>query len=551
MVMIVSYWNILYLGKKGFFLINLFYLGIFVIYTNYIFIYLLNNDVLIYYDLFTVFYLEENLPVTISFYIDIYNYSYINLTLTIGWTAYCYAYSYMRDEIFLEKFLFLLLSFLLSMVLLLLANNFIILLLGWELIGITSYFLINFWVTKISTFKAAFKAFIFNRLSDLGIIVFLIFYLNYYNTLMLNFDVWFYHYSLYIFYEINSFLINGYDIIIFFLMISTSCKSAQFGFHVWLPDSMEAPVPASALIHSATLVSAGIYLINKFWTIILLSNYVIIIFLILSTWTSFYGSFIALYQTDLKRILAYSTISHCGILMTISYLNNIYILILYLYVHGFFKSLSFMCVGNLIKTSLNIQDYRFMGQKYQIHKFEYFFLNFSLMNLSGYSLSLGFFAKHFIILNFYFLNIINYISFFFFLLTACSGFFYTFFLINNVFFNFSKSFPSNSYNKSSSYTSSTPPFQLYSITILTIYTFILLYYILSFIYLPKFFFLGNNYINDFLINNLLFNKELNIFYLYINIFLWNFFIVFFIFIFYKNYFFFYTYIYYQLLILFI
>ena len=116
---------------------------------------------------------------------------------------------------------------------------------------------------------------------------------------------------------------------------------------------MEAPVPASALIHSATLVSAGVYLINKIWFVVALSNYLYYFFIFLSSWTSFYGAFVSLYQTDLKRILAYSTISHCGILMFLSILNNVYILIFYLYVHGFFKSLSFMCVGNIIKSSFS------------------------------------------------------------------------------------------------------------------------------------------------------------------------------------------------------
>lgn len=157
---------------------------------------------------------------------------------------------------------------------------------------------------------------------------------------------------------------------------------------------MEAPVPASALIHSATLVSAGIYLLNKVWYFVNLSFYWYHLFFLLVSWTSWYGALIAIYQTDLKRILAYSTISHCGALFLISYLNNFYIVTFYLYAHGLFKSLSFMCVGNVIQTNLNIQDYRFMGGRFKYHKLEFFVLLISMANLSGYVFTVGFFTKH-------------------------------------------------------------------------------------------------------------------------------------------------------------
>ena len=478
-LLIISYVNILYIGKKGFFYVNLFFLIFWVIYSNYLFIYFLQNFLVIYYDLFFIYYWDENWPIYINIYLDIYNFSYINLTLSIGGCTFSYAYSYMRDENYIEKFLFLLLSFLYSMVILLLSNNFILLLLGWELIGITSYLLINFWITKISTFKAAFKAFIFNRLSDISIILLLLFYYNFYLTSYLILDVWYYHYNLFYYYEVIFLWINGYDIISLCLIIAACCKSAQFGFHIWLPDSMEAPVPASALIHSATLVSAGIYLINKFWLIIILSNFLNKLFLLISSWTALYGALIAVYQTDIKRILAYSTISHCGILMLISFLNNCLILFIYLYSHGFYKSLSFMCVGNIIKTSNNMQDYRYMSYKYFYHKFEYYFLIIALTNLSGYILSIGFFSKHFIFITFYFLGYYYYISFFFLFLTALVGFFYTFFLINYLFCTFNKGYSISKVVQFESYNSNTPLFQNFAIVILWIQS---IYHLFSYYY---------------------------------------------------------------------
>ena len=536
-LLIVTYMNIVYIGKKGFFFINMLFISIWVLLSNFIFFKIWHSNICVFYDFFFIYYFDENIPICLNMYIDLYNYNYINLTLSIGGVTFVYAYSYMRDENYIEKFLFLLLSFLYSMIILLLSNNFILLLLGWELIGVTSYFLINFWIIKISTFKSAYKAFIFNRLSDLCIIVVLLLYLNFYNSWYLFIDTWYYHYNLFFYYEVCFMLVNGYDIMACFLIIAAFCKSAQFGFHNWLPDSMEAPVPASALIHSATLVSAGIYLLNKFWALIILSNFFIKICFLVSSWTALYGAIIAIYQTDLKRILAYSTISHCGVLVLISFLNNIHILCIYLYVHGLFKSLSFMCVGNIIKTSSNIQDYRYMGQKFITHKFEYYFLIISLINLSGYVFSIGFFGKHLMIITFLFLGYTYYIGFFFFFTTALIGFFYTFFLVNHVFFCFYKNFANTPLLLTTSYSTTTPLCQNAIICILWVQS---LYHLI-------YFYSSVNYYNAdlgdtiYLTTSYYFNQffliKSNFFYQYLNYFLWNFFFVFFIYLNFKNYFF--------------
>jgi NADH-quinone oxidoreductase subunit L len=533
-LLLISYINILYIGKKGFFILNFIFLTFWVVYSNYLFIYFFQNFQIIYYDLYFVYYWDETIPIYLNIYLDIYNFSYINLTLSIGGCAFSYAYSYMRDENYVEKFLFLLLSFLYSMIILLLSNNFILLLLGWELIGITSYLLINFWITKVSTFKAAYKAFTFNRLSDITIIFLLLFFYNFYVTTLLIIDVWYYHYNLFYYYEFLNCCLNGYDLISFFLLIAACCKSAQFGFHTWLPDSMEAPVPASALIHSATLVSAGIYLVNKFWILIIFANFFNKLFLLLSSWTALYGAFIAIYQTDVKRILAYSTISHCGILMLISFLNNYLLLCIYLYSHGFFKSLSFMCVGNIIKTSNNVQDYRYMSYNYFYHKFEYYFLIITLLNLSGYILSIGFFSKHFILITFYFLGYYYYISFFLFFLTALVGFFYTFFLINYLFCKFNKSFKISGLISMTSLRSTTPKFQILAIIILWLQSF---FYLFFFYYHINYFLIDTfalpYFSLDYYLSSIVSTKN-NFFLIYANYVLFNILIVFFLFLNNKN-----------------
>lgn len=145
------------------------------------------------------------------------------------------------------------------------------------------------------------------------------------------------------------------------LLVAAFVKSAQVGFHVWLPDSMEAPVPASALIHSATLVSAGIFVVLRLQPMLELSVVATTVIPLVGSVTALVGGFSALYQTDLKRVLAYSTISHCGFLFVLSSLSPVEFTLLYLYVHGFFKASSFLCVGNVIRFSKNYQDSRRMG----------------------------------------------------------------------------------------------------------------------------------------------------------------------------------------------
>jgi len=182
-------------------------------------------------------------------------------------------------------------------------------------------------------------------------------------------------------------------------MLSCSfIKSAQIGPHIWLPDSMEAPVPASSLIHSATLVSAGIFVVLRFYSIFEMSYYSFLILPIVGSLTASYGGVTASFQSDIKRILAYSTISHCGFLMLLTSFNINEFVVLYLYVHGFFKACVFMCVGNVIRISKNYQDFRKMGSFYKYLPFECFVSLICLFNLSGIPLSLGFFIKHLIFL---------------------------------------------------------------------------------------------------------------------------------------------------------
>ena len=227
---------------------------------------------------------------------------FIFLVVIIGCATNIYILNYFKYEEREEEFILLINWFILSMIILVCGNNFFTLILGWELIGLTSFLLINFWKFKAITLGCSFKAFTFNKFSDLLLLISFctlwnLFQINNIDTLL----------------TVISYNTNYSNDTLFFsaitLLMCSSIKSAQVIGHLWLPDSMEAPVPASSLIHSATLVSAGIFLILKFQTLFYVTNLLNTLFL-LGSFTACYGGIVAASQSDVKRLLAYSTVSH-------------------------------------------------------------------------------------------------------------------------------------------------------------------------------------------------------------------------------------------------
>ena len=382
--------------------------------------------------------MNYNFKVNITFLIDTVSFSFMLLTTTIGLFVYIYAFCYFRYEPLVERFLLYLLSFVISMLILVSSGNLILLFLGWELIGLTSFLLINFWVLRIGTFKSAFKAFSFNKISDFFLLMSIILIYNLtYDLEIISINTQIHMFNNFTI-QILNYHVNVIEVICFFLLNCSFIKSAQFGAHIWLPDSMEAPVPASSLIHSATLVSAGIFIILRFYPLFEISFYSFFLLPIVGSLTAAYGGVVGAFQSDVKRILAYSTISHCGFLMLLtSFFTNEYV-ILYLYVHGFFKASVFMCIGNVIRISKNYQDFRKMGLFFKYLPFESYLVFICLFNLAGIPFSLGFYIKHLIFLAF---NSYFYFYFFIFFNTfigAISGLFYSYRVFYYTFFDFKK-----------------------------------------------------------------------------------------------------------------
>lgn len=308
------------------------------------------------------------------------------LVACIGCTTNLYTLNYFRYEADELNFLFWLNAFIGSMLTLVVATNFYTLFLGWELIGLTSFFLINFWSVRRGTLKSSFKAFSFNVVSDLLLLSALVcFYVVTGTTSCATF--------LYLVSWgaiINSTLLQVGGLC---LVGCALIKSVQIGGHLWLPDSMEAPVPASSLIHSATLVSAGVFLLCKFQLVFLNLNWTYWLVLIGAVTTG-YGGLVAAFQTDLKKLLAYSTMSHCGFLWVLASLGNLYITGCYLFLHGLFKASTFYCAGSYIRL-FGSQDSRWMGWGAQLSFLDTLLFLICAINLSGLPLTFGFFYKYF------------------------------------------------------------------------------------------------------------------------------------------------------------
>lgn len=341
-----------------------------------------------------------NINYEILLKINALSYLFTLLVSVIGFSTNLYILNYFKYEERGEEFVLLINWFIFSMIFLVISNNFFSILLGWELIGLTSFLLINFWRFKITTLGCSFKAFTFNKISDIFLMIGFCLLWNTYKTS--NVDTILTLIAANPTNNTNTLYWAGICII-----ISSSIKSAQLIGHLWLPDSMEAPVPASSLIHSATLVSAGIYLLLKFQIIFNNTGLMDFIFF-LGSITACFGGVVAASQSDMKKLLAYSTISHCGFIVASISLNNFIVTIVYLYLHGLFKALTFFCAGSIIKYN-GTQDTRLMGMnKNQL--INIITLTVASINLGGLPFTFGYLYK-FLFLNYMLINPVNIVGY--------------------------------------------------------------------------------------------------------------------------------------------
>ena len=311
--------------------------------------------------------------------------------------VHIYSIGYMSHDPHKPRFMAYLSLFTFSMLTLVTSDNFLQLFFGWEGVGLCSYFLIGFWFKKDSANAAAIKAFVVNRVGDFGFAlgIFLIFYL--FGTVNYN----------EVFSQIPQVVdkkllflgmnIDAVDLICILLFIGAMGKSAQIFLHTWLPDAMEGPTPVSALIHAATMVTAGVFLVVRCSPIFEYSPLTLNIITIVGMTTAFFAATIALVQTDIKKIIAYSTCSQLGYMFFAAGVGAYNVAMFHLFTHAFFKALLFLGSGSVIHSFKDEQDINQMGAVYKKLPYTYIFMIIGTLALTGFPFLSGFYSKDAII----------------------------------------------------------------------------------------------------------------------------------------------------------
>lgn len=324
-----------------------------------------------------------------SFQFDTLTCVMLFMILLISTIVHIYSVSYMQHDPQRTRFLALLSLFTFFMLILVSANNFLQLLLGWEGVGICSYLLINFWSDRIAANRAALKALFFNRVGDFGMILGLIFVFDSFKTLQfkLIFDLTPFIVSEY--YDFGIFFMPKVDLICFLFVLSAIAKSAQFFLHGWLTDAMEGPTPVSALIHAATMVTAGIFLLARINPMLQYSSSILNLIIIFGIITTVMFSFSGQNTNDLKKIVASSTASQLAYMFFIAGLLDTESSIFHLFLHAFFKALLFLSAGSIIHGLGDQQDIRKMGGLFLLMPFNTFCFSVGSLSLIGLPAATG------------------------------------------------------------------------------------------------------------------------------------------------------------------
>ena len=321
--------------------------------------------------------------VEISFFVDSLTAVLLLVVSTVGLLVHVYSIGYMDGDRSVWRFFAYLNLFMFSMLLLILADNFLLLYVGWEAVGLCSYLLIGYWYKKPSAAGAAKKAFIVNRVGDFGFGLGVILIWTLLGTLAYDG----------VFAGIGGLEEWQVTLIALLLFAGAVGKSAQFPLHVWLPDAMEGPTPVSALIHAATMVNAGVYLVARSNPIFALAPTAMGVVAAIGVFTAVLAAAIALTQNDIKKVLAYSTVSQLAYMFFGLGIGAWVAAIFHLLAHGFFKGLLFMASGSVIHGAGGEQDMRFMGGLREKMRWTYVTMVIGALALAGIPIFAGFFSK--------------------------------------------------------------------------------------------------------------------------------------------------------------
>ena len=340
----------------------------------------------------------------------------------------------MSNEPHLTKFMSYLSLFTFFMVLLVTSSNLLQMFVGWEGVGLASYLLINFWYMRTKANIAAIKAMVMNRIGDFGLCIG--FFLIYYLFKSLDYSVIF---SLTPLFQSKLFFFLHYEVniitlISIFLFIGVCGKSAQLGLHTWLPDAMEGPTPVSALIHAATMVTAGVFLLIRFSPLVEYSKVALTLISFIGALTAFFASTVAVFQNDIKKIIAYSTCSQLGYMILACGCSAYASSMFHLFNHAFFKALLFLGAGSVIHALSNEQDIRKMGILVRYLPVTYAAFLIGSLSLAGFPFLTGYYSKDLILESVY----VSYssLSLFSYILALLSAYFTTFYSLKLIYYVF-------------------------------------------------------------------------------------------------------------------
>src|SRR5208282_1749486 len=340
-----------------------------------------------YYD-FAHWLRSGSFSVDFDFYLDQLSLVMLLVVTGVGFLIHIYSVGYMADDDGYYRFMAYLNLFMFFMLTLVLAKNYLVMFIGWEGVGLASYLLIGYWFTKDSAAAAGKKAFIVNRIGDFGFLIALFLMIKHFGSLDFT----------HVFTAVRSLpaetagagLLTAIGVL---LMVGAAGKSAQIPLYVWLPDAMEGPTPVSALIHAATMVTAGVYMVARSSAIFERAPMAMTVVAIIGTLTALFAATIGIAQTDIKKVLAYSTVSQLGYMFMACGVGAFSAGIFHLMTHAFFKGLLFLAAGSVIHGVGGEQDMRKMGGLKSYIPWTFWTMTAGTLAIAGIPGLAGFFSK--------------------------------------------------------------------------------------------------------------------------------------------------------------